>query len=86
MPTPSRLGHHHLANLGQHLIVRPLSLIDEMHKDASTALPARLPTDLLIEVGGARDHPCGGARAEKWRPRQVLLPRARVIALAVPGR
>jgi hypothetical protein len=35
---------------------------------------------------GPRDHPCGGARGGKWRPRQELLPRARVIALAVPGR
>jgi hypothetical protein len=71
-----------------HLIVRPLSLTDEMHKDASTALPARLPTHLLIEAGGegAPRPPLRRCPGEKWRPRQVLLPRARVIALAVPGR
>ena len=29
---PLHLGHHHLANLGQHLLVRPLSLTDEMQQ------------------------------------------------------
>src|SRR5271154_6991701 len=29
---PLHLGHYHLANLGQHLLVRPLSLTDEMQQ------------------------------------------------------
>ena len=44
--------------------------------------------DRSIDRGGegAPRPPLRGCWGEKWRPRQVLLPRARVIALAVPGR